>query len=130
MRLTDLPAEVNQTSGAILDSAIEVHNELGTGLLEIVYKRALSHELILRGHAVALDRHLPVHYKGVAIHDGYYPDIIVDGRVIVETKAVRGFEPAHEAQLLNYMRLSGIRVGWLINFHASRIREGYMRRVL
>ena len=114
----------------IIGAAIEVHRELGPGLLESAYKACLARELELRGVAFECEKPMPLEYKGLRVDVGYRLDVLVDGRVIVELKAVADLIPLHEAQLLTYLRLSGIRVGLLINFNVPVLKEGIVRRVL
>lgn len=114
-------------TGAIIGAAIEVHRELGPGLLESAYEACLAWELSERGMTVARQVALPVRYKGVSIDLGYRVDILVNEAVIVELKTVRSLEPVHTAQVLTYLRLSGHRVGLLLNFHTPSLRRGIKR---
>ena len=114
----------------IIGAAIEVHRELGPGLLESAYAACLCRELQLRGLEFEREKPMPVAYKGLHIDCGYRLDVLVDGRVILELKAVKELRPIHEAQLLTYLRLSGVRVGLLINFNVPVLRDGIKRRVL
>ena len=116
-------------SGQVVDSAMTVHSALGPGLLESAYVACLAHELRLRGLHVREQVPLPVIYRGVQIELGYRLDILVDGDLIVEVKAVAKLLPVHHAQLLSYLRLSGRRVGLLINFHVRRLKDGISRIV-
>src|SRR5919106_224916 len=103
--------------GQIIGAAIEVHTALGPGLLESTYEACLVHELLERGMSVERQKALPVAYKGIRVDCGYRIDLLVEGQVIVELKAVARVEPIHEAQLLSYLKLSGHQVGLLINFN-------------
>lgn len=114
----------------ITGAAIEVHRALGPGLLESAYAACLAHELSLRGVPFRAEVELPVTYKDVRLDCGYRIDLLVDERVVVELKAASEVLPVHEAQLLNDMRLSGCRVGLLINFHVPVLKDGIRRRVL
>ncbi len=114
----------------IIGAAIEVHRELGPGLLESTYEACLAFELGSRDVKAIRQLHLPVVYKGVRIDCGYRIDLLVENRVIVEIKAVEKLLPIHQAQLLTYLRLSGHRVGLLLNFNARTIKEGLKRMVL
>lgn len=107
-------------TGAIIGGAMRVHRALGPGYLETVYVRALAWELRLAGHAVDCERRLTVRYRGCAV-GVFVPDLIVDGCVILELKAVERLIAAHEAQLENYLAATGIEVGLLINFGASSL---------
>jgi GxxExxY protein len=119
-----------QLTEAIIGAAMEVHRALGPGLLESAYEKCLCHELKLRGFAVGSEVELPVTYKGLTLNCGYRLDLVVEDSVIVELKAVEQTLPVHEAQLLTYLRLSGKRVGLLINFNVPVLKDGITRRVL
>lgn len=120
---------VNQITGIIVNSAMKVHSILGPGLLESAYQACLVHELRTRGLRVATQVALPVVYEGCRLEAGYRVDLIAEKRVVVEVKSAEAIHPIHEAQLLSYMRLSGIPVGLLINFNVMRLREGIRRMV-
>jgi GxxExxY protein len=120
---------VNQITGRIISGAMQVHSLLGPGLLESAYQACLQHELTKRGLSVAGQVGLPVVYDGEKIELGYRIDLVVENIVIVEVKCVGVIHPVHQAQLLSYMRLSGIGVGLLINFHVLHLREGIKRMV-
>ena len=121
---------VNQITGAIVNSAMKVHSVLGPGLLESAYQACLAHELRNRGIEVATEVPLPVVYEGKKLEVGYRVDLIVEYRVVVEVKSVEALHLIHEAQLLSYMRLSGIGVGLLINFNVVHLRDGIKRMVV
>ena len=114
----------------IIGAAIEVHRELGPGLLESAYEAALAHELALRGVRFARQKEMPVRYKGFLIEVGYRIDLLVEEQVVVELNAVTEMYPIYEAQLITYLRLSGLRVGLLINFNVPRLKEGIIRRIV
>jgi GxxExxY protein len=114
----------------IIGAAIAVHTELGPGLMESAYEVCLEHELKASGLSVQKQVPLPVFYKGVQLDAGYRIDLVVERAVVGEVKAVNAIEPVHEAQMLSYLRLSGHRVGLLINFHVPRLRDGIKRMVL
>ena len=120
---------VNQVSGAIVNSAMRVHSLLGPGLLESAYDACLTHELRKRGFRVDTQVGLPVVYDGEKLDLGYRIDLLVENLIIVEVKCVEAIHPAHEAQLLSYLRLSGKSVGLLINFHVARLKDGIKRMV-
>ena len=120
---------VNEITGAIVNSAMKAHSLLGPGLLERAYQFCLAHELRSRGFDLATEVALPVVYEGHKLEVGYRLDLVVEGRVVVEVKSVEAIHPIHKAQLLSYMRLSGIRVGLLINFNVPRLRDGIKRMV-
>lgn len=114
----------------VIAAAIEVHRELGPGLLESAYEQCLCHELHLRGLTFRRQVELPVVYKGTRLDCGYCIDLIVDEQVIVELKAVEKLLPVHEAQLMTYLRLTKLRVGLLINFNVPVLKEGIKRRAI
>jgi GxxExxY protein len=114
----------------IIGAAIEVHKELGPGLLESAYEECLCHEFHLRGLPFRRQIDLPVSYKGLKLDCGYRLDLIVDDTVVVELKAVEALLPVHQAQLLTYMKLTGKQVGLLINFNVPLLTQGIIRRVL
>ncbi|HET9587648.1 MAG TPA: GxxExxY protein [Anaerolineales bacterium] len=117
-------------TNTIIGAAIEVHRVLGPGLLESAYQVCMEHESKLRNMPFERLVDLPLNYKGVQLGDGYVIDLIYDKGVIVELKAVEKVIPVHEAQLLTYLRLMGIRVGLLINFNVPVLKDGIYRRVL
>jgi GxxExxY protein len=114
----------------IIGAAIEVHRHWGPGLYEEVYERSLCHELRLRDVAFETQVKLPLLYKGERVGEDLRLDLVVQGKVVVELKAVKELEPIHEAQLLTYMRLTGCRVGLLINFNVPVLKQGIKRMVL
>jgi GxxExxY protein len=105
----------------IIGAAFDVHNALGCGLLEKVYENAIAHELALRKHAVAPQREFTVTYKGKEVGT-YYADLVVDDKVVVEVKSVSALDDVHRAQVLNYLKVSGIRVGLLLNFARPKLK--------
>ena len=119
--------ELNDLTGRIIGAAIEVHKILGPGLLESVYEECLSHELGVVQIPFERQKEIPIEYKGVKLSCGYRIDLLVDGRVIVEIKSCDTVLPIHEAQLLTYLKLTGLRVGLLINFNVSTLRNGIKR---
>lgn len=119
-----------EITGQIIAGAIEVHKKFGPGLLESAYEACLCHELMLRGLSVARQVPLPIEYKGVHLDCGYRLDLVVADSVIVELKSIEKLLPIHEAQLLTYLRLSGKRVGLLLNFNVKLLTDGIVRRVL
>ncbi len=114
----------------IIAAAIEVHRALGPGLLESAYQACLCHELELRNIAFRQQVLLPLSYKGIELDCGYRIDLIVGNRVVIELKSVQDILPVHEAQLLTYLHLAGLRVGLLINFNVPVLKHGIRRRVL
>jgi GxxExxY protein len=114
----------------IIGAAIDVHRELGPGMLESVYHECLCYELVQRNLGFRRQPPMPVVYKGVQLELGYRPDLIVDESVVVELKCVEKLITVHDAQLLTYLRLSGIRKGLLINFQSHPLVNGIRRLVL
>ncbi len=114
----------------IIGGAIEVHRALGPGLLESAYEACLARELSMRNLSVRRQVPLPVFYKGEEVECGYRIDMMINDQVIVELKCVDEIAPVHTAQLLTYLRLSSKRVGLLINFHASVLKDAIVRRAL
>ncbi len=122
--------EFDELSYRIIGCALEVHRVLGPGLLESAYERCLAQELSLAGLKFELQRPQPVHYKGAQLDCGYRLDVVVEDEIIIELKAVDEFQPIHEAQLLSYLKLSGKRIGLLINFNVEMLKDGIRRFVL
>jgi GxxExxY protein len=123
-------SELNELSGIIVDAAIEVHRELGPGLLERVYEASLAKELRLRGISSVRQLPQPVIYKGEELEDeGYKIDLLVEDCIIVELKTVSELLPIHHSQLLTYLRLSEKKLGLLINFHVPLLKNGIKRLV-
>jgi GxxExxY protein len=114
-------------SEAIRGALIEVHRTLGPGLLESAYEQCLCHELTLRGIPFERQVALPVRYKGVQLDCGYRIDLIVDGKILLELKSVETVLPIHRAQVITYLKLSGLKLGLLVNFSSSRIIDGIER---
>jgi GxxExxY protein len=114
----------------IIGAAIEVHKALGPGLLESAYEECLCHELRLRQLPFRRQISLPVEYKGVKLNCGYVLDLIVQESVLLELKSVESVIPVHEAQLLTYMKMTGLRVGLIINFNVAVLARGIVRKVL
>jgi GxxExxY protein len=121
--------DVNYCSGQVVDAAMKVHSALGPGLLESAYHACLAHELRKRGLTVQVQPPVPIIYDGVRIELGYRMDLVVENSVVVELKAVAKLLPIHEAQLLSHLKLSGHRVGILINFHVQHLKDGIKRMV-
>lgn len=113
----------------VLSDALKVHSALGCGLLESAYEVCLAYELRQQGLDVQRQVSLPVIYKGEKLEAGYRLDLLVENRVVVELKAVEKFLPLHTAQLLSYLKLSGCRLGYLLNFNVIHMRDGIKRVV-
>lgn len=119
-----------ELTGRIIGAAIEVHRALGPGLLESAYQKCLARELSLQGIPFEQERDLPVEYKGMLLDCGYRIDFLVAGKVILELKAVAEIHPVHKAQLLTYLKLTGCKIGLLINFNVPVLKQGIQRMVL
>ena len=117
----------NSITGAVIGAAIEVHKLLGPGLLESAYEECLAREFDLRGIHYDRQKAVPVVYKDVKLDCGYRIDLVAEGRVVVELKAVENLAPIHEAIVLTYLRLSGCKIGLLINFNVVTLKEGIRR---
>jgi GxxExxY protein len=121
--------ELNKITEAILGAAIEVHRNLGPGLLESAYRECLRYELLQRGYEALQEVPLPLIYKGVELDCGYRLDLLVNDAVIVEIKSVESLAPIHEAQLLSYLKISGGKIGLLLNFNVKILKYGGIKRL-
>ena len=119
----------NDLGQLILNAAIHVHRSLGPGLLESVYETILAHELGKRGLAVRRQVAIPISYDGITFDEGFRADLIVADRVILELKSVSQLTPAHRKQIQTYLRLSGLKLGYLLNFGEALLRDGIVRAV-
>ena len=122
--------EEEALSGQVLAAAIEVHRALGPGLLESVYEECLALELLDREIPFQRQVPLPISFKGRTVECGFRMDLVVSRRIVIELKSVEKMQPVHEAQLLTYMKLAGLRVGFLLNFNVPVLKDGIRRRVL
>lgn len=120
--------EFDSLSRSVLGCAIEVHKQLGPGLLESTYQSCLGFELTQQGIPFCQEAELPVRYKGISLDCGYRLDLLVDEKLIVELKSVEELAPIHTAQLLTYMKLSGISTGLLLNFNVTKLKDGGIKR--
>jgi len=121
--------ETNQLTEQIIGAALEVHRELGPGLLESAYQRALGHEFRLRGISFEEQKFCSIHYKDLLIEDAYKLDFLVGNRVVVELKAIDELLGVHEAQVLTYLRFSQSRIGLLFNFRTTSLTKHGLRRL-
>ena len=119
--------EMDDLTSKVISAAIEVHKSLGPGLLESAYEGCLCRELDLRGINYERQKDLPVEYKGVKLNCGYRLDIVVAGKLILELKACDAMEPIRKAQLLTYLKLTGLKIGLLINFNVPVLKMGIRR---
>jgi len=122
--------EMNKLTGEIIGAAIEVHKQLGPGMLESAYEECLSYELSVRGLSIVRQKPVPVVYKEVKLECGYRIDILVNDAVVLELKSVDVLAPIHEAQILTYMRFAKRRIGLLINFNVTVLKNGIKRYVM
>ncbi len=125
-----LPRRVEDIGSTVISASVNVHRRLGPGLMERVYQVCLAHELQRSGLSIEQEVALPVEYDGIELDAGYRLDLVVSEEVILELKAVESLLAVHEAQLLTYLKLSGKRLGYLINFNAPRLVDGLKRMVL
>ena len=121
--------EEDRLSNAIIGCALEVHQGLGPGLLESAYETCLCYEMTQRGIAFERQKEQPVKYKQVELDAGYRLDLVVGGLVVVELKSVAQLEPIHEAQMLTHLKLSGLKLGLLMNFNVPVLKSGIKRMV-
>ena len=118
---------LNLLTEKIIGCAIEVHKGIKPGLLESAYEECLAYELAQAGLSFQRQVHLPVSYKGVHLDCGYKLDLVVEGKIILELKAVERIMPIHEAQLLSYLRMMNLKLGLILNFHSSAMKNGIKR---
>ncbi len=126
----DLDEVEERLASSIVDAAVKVHATLGPGLLENVYETCLAHELEQRGHRVKKQVTLPIHYDTLTLDAGLRMDLVVDDLAVLELKSVACLLPVHHAQLLTHLKLSGLRLGFLLNFNVPLMREGVVRKIL
>ena len=119
--------DIGDLTGEVIGAAIEVQKILGAGLLESTYEECLCRELELRKIPYERQKELPIEYKGLKLDCGYRLDILVANRLILELKACESLQPIHEAQLLTYLKLTGIKLGLLINFNVPMLKQGIKR---
>ncbi len=125
----DLGEELEAKAREVVDAGFQVHRKLGPGLLERVYESALVHELGLRGLRVQRQIKVPVLYQGIALEDPLRLDLLVEGAIIIEIKSLETILALHKAQLLSYLRLSGLHLGFLMNFNVPIFKDG-IRRII
>jgi GxxExxY protein len=121
--------DIEEVGFLIVNSAIKVHRTLGPGLLEAVYQKCLSYELETQGLRIASEVPIPVRYESITVDVGFRADILVEQKVIIENKAVGGISPIHEAQLLTYLKITGMRLGYLLNWNVALMKDGIKRMV-
>lgn len=128
--LSAMDEDIDVLTGRIIGPAMRVHTRLGPGLLEKAYQRCLCHELDLAGIPYQCEADLPLDYDGTRLDCGYRADLIAANQVLLELKSGASISPLHEAQLLTYLRLSGCRVGLLLNFNVVALKQGIRRRIM
>jgi len=121
--------DINELSSKIIGAAIEVHKAIGPGLLESTYEECICHELNLRSLSLERQKSLAVQYKGLKLDCGYRLDVVVENSIILELKSCERIEPIHRAQLLTYLKLSGLNLGLILNFNVTVMRDGIVRIV-
>lgn len=125
-----LPEEVNALARLVVEAAFRVHSTLGPGLLESVYEACLGYELEKAGKPTERQIHLPVRYDNMRLHASLRLDLVVEHAIVIDVKAVESILPVHIAQMLTYLKLTGLRLGFVINFNVPLIREGIRRIIL
>ncbi|MCX6144402.1 MAG: GxxExxY protein [Ignavibacteriales bacterium] len=130
MEFKPLSGREEEIASAIVEAAYAVHKQLGPGLLERIYEVCLCHELSKRGYHVERQLDLPISYDGIAFDEGLRLDVLVENLVICELKAVDEMNPVWQAQLLSHLKLTGKRLGFLINFNVPLIKDGIRRLIL
>jgi GxxExxY protein len=125
-----LPKETEEIASRIIDAAIAVHRILGPGLLERVYEVCLCHELVKRGLSVQRQVNVPIVYDGLSFEESYSIDCLVEEELFVELKAAENFNPVWKAQVLSYLKVTGKRLGLLINFNVPLLKDGVQRVIL
>jgi len=119
----------NEISNIVIGSAIEVHKQLGPGLLESAYQECLAYELKQKGLKVLREVPMPIVYKEIKLDHGYRLDLLVNSKVVIEIKSVEFISDIHEAQLLTYLKLGNFKLGLLLNFHTTVLKNGIKRMV-
>ena len=125
-----IPARAEAAARAPVDAALQVHKALGPGLLESAYEHCLAFEIARRGFPIQRQVALPIVYEGEKLDAGYRLDLVVDSAVVVEIKSIDALAPIHDAQVLTYLKLSGMRIGFLMNFNVALLKQGLKRFVL
>lgn len=126
----EISPELDRIAAEIVDAGFQVHKALGPGLLESAYEECVAHELLERGLSVRKQVAMPIAYRGVNLEAGYRIDLLVNSCVVVEVKAIESLLPIHQAQVMTYLRLSGCRLGFLMNFNVQMFKSGVRRIVI
>ena len=119
----------NEIGTIVIESAIAIHRELGPGLFETVYEVVLAHELKARGLEVQRQVPIPIQYKSITFDEGFRADVLINHQVLLELKSVQAISPAHKKQIQTYLKLTGCRLGYLLNFGAALMKDGIVRAV-
>lgn len=126
----EIRADIERTAADLVDSAIKVHRSLGPGLLESAYQACLAHEMSTRGHSVRTEVILPIKYDGIDIDRGYRIDMLINDHLLVENKSVSTLTDTHRAQVITYLKLSRLQLGFLLNWNVALIKNGIKRIAL
>ena len=126
----DLRTAIENTATEVVDSIIKVHRSLGPGLLESAYQACLAHELASRGHTVQTEVILPINYEGMNIDRGYRLDMLINDQILIENKSVSALTNTHHAQVITYLKLSGLKLGLLVNWNVALVKNGIRRVAL
>ena len=129
MTVIDMSLEDNKLTQAIMDSLFQVHSAMGPGLIESVYEECLCHELATRGIPYEKQKTVALNYKGHQLGNGLKLDVLVDKKVVIELKSCDAILPVHKAQLMTYLKLTGLPIGFLVNFNVPLIKNGVQRFV-
>lgn len=129
MTVIDMSLEDNQLTQSIMDCLFRVHTVMGPGLLESIYEECLCHEFSRRGIPYERQKIIPLMYEGSQLRNGLKLDLLVGGRIIIELKSIENILPVHKAQILTYLKLSGLPIGFLVNFNVPLIKNGVQRFV-
>jgi GxxExxY protein len=121
--------DIEEVATQIVDASVKVYRSLGPGLLESAYQKCLEHELKRRGLKVLCEVAYPLNYEGLKVDAGYRIDMLVEDQIVIESKTVERILPIHEAQLMTYLRLTGCKIGFLLNWNVALIKNGLRRRV-
>ncbi|RFF27695.1 MULTISPECIES: GxxExxY protein [unclassified Wenzhouxiangella] len=120
-------SEIEETASGVIDAIVHVHRSLGPGLLESAYQACLYHELAKRGFQLQVEQPIPIEYDGIKIDNGFRADMIVNGHLLIENKAVSSLNEVHQAQVITYLKLAELKLGLLVNWNVRLIKEGIRR---
>ncbi len=120
-------SEIEETTSGVIDAIVHVHRSLGPGLLESAYQACLCHELGKRGFQLQVEQPIPIEYDGIKIDNGFRADMIVNGHLLIENKAVSSLNEVHQAQVITYLKLAELKLGLLVNWNVQLIKDGVKR---